>query len=245
MHACAAARAGRSHATPSRHSGVAYAIAVARCAPGVRLLQGPRLRVASPEQIMSSASFEEQVIAATRAWLEKAVIGLNLCPFAKAVHAGNRVRFRVGAARSANDLVVDLAAELQALQAADWQRVETTLLIHPQVLTDFLDYNDFLDLADATIEAPGLTDEVQVASFHPHYRFADSPADDIDNCTNRPSYPMLHLLRQSSVDRAVRAFPDAAALYEANVATLHGLGHEGWRRLWLDDPVDGADEAPV
>ena len=189
---------------------------------------------------MSSPSTVEQIVATTRAWLEKAVIGLNLCPFAKSVHAGNRVRFRVSAARNTEALLADLAEELQALQAADPQQIETTLLIHPHVLADFLDYNDFLDLADAAIDALGLTDEIQIASFHPHYQFADTAADDIGNFTNRSPYPMLHLLRQASVDRAVQGLPDAAAIYDTNIATLGRLGHEGWRRLWLDKPIDRA-----
>ncbi len=193
---------------------------------------------------MSSAPTADQIVAATRVWLEKAVIGLNLCPFAKSVHAGKRVRFRVSAARDTEVLLADLAAELQALQAADPQQVETTLLIHPHVLADFLDYNDFLDLADAAIDALGLADEIQIASFHPHYQFADTAADDIGNFTNRSPYPMLHLLRQASIDRAVQGFPDAAAIYDTNIATMRRLGHEGWRRLWLDEPIDRAAASP-
>ncbi len=185
----------------------------------------------------------DQIVAATRSWLEIAVIGLNLCPFAKAVHAGNRVRFQVSTARSTEALLSDLAEELQALQAADPQVIETTLLIHPHVLTDFLDYNDFLDLADAAVDALGLAGEIQIASFHPHYRFADTEADDIGNYTNRSPYPMLHLLRQASVDRAVQAFPDAAAIYDSNIATMRRLGREGWRQLWEDDPSERAGDA--
>ncbi len=185
----------------------------------------------------------DQIVAATRSWLEIAVIGLNLCPFAKAVHAGNRVRFQVSTAHSTEALLSDLAEELQALQAADPQVIETTLLIHPHVLTDFLDYNDFLDLADAAVDALGLAGEIQIASFHPHYRFADTEADDIGNYTNRSPYPMLHLLRQASVDRAVQALPDAAAIYDSNIATMRRLGREGWRQLWEDDPSERAGDA--
>lgn len=192
---------------------------------------------------MPPAPSADQIVAATRSWLEIAVIGLNLCPFAKAVHAGNRVRFQVSTARSTEALLSDLAEELQALQAADPQVIETTLLIHPHVLTDFLDYNDFLDLADAAVDALGLAGEIQIASFHPHYRFADTEADDIGNYTNRSPYPMLHLLRQASVDRAVQAFPDAAAIYDSNIATMRRLGREGWRRLWEDDPSERAGDA--
>ncbi|HEX5127170.1 MAG TPA: DUF1415 domain-containing protein [Rhodocyclaceae bacterium] len=178
---------------------------------------------------------DEEFIAATRTWLEKAVIGLNLCPFAKAVHVKNRIRFAVSHAQSDDELVEALSNELNALHDADPEMCETTLLIHPFVLNDFLDYNDFLDVADATVEALGLTGEIQVASFHPHYQFADSEPDDIDNYTNRSPYPTLHLLRESSIEQALQAIPDAADIYDNNITTLRRLGHEGWRRLWIDE----------
>jgi len=174
-------------------------------------------------------------IKATREWLEKAVIGLNLCPFAGAAQSSGRIRYSVSAARSADELVADLAREASALIAADPQRVETTLLIHPGVLTDFLEYNDFLDLADATLQALGLAGELQVASFHPQYRFAGSGADDIENYTNRSPYPTLHLLREESVDRAVAAVPDTGVIIERNLMTLRRLGLAGWRGLWVGD----------
>jgi len=177
-----------------------------------------------------------KIIDETRVWLEKAVIGLNLCPFAKAVHAADRIRYCVSDARSQNALAADLSRELLALQAADPQTCETTLLIHPHVLSDFLEYNDFLDVADATVAALGLTGEIQVASFHPLYRFADTGPDDIENFTNRSPYPMLHLLRESSIGRAMLAAPDSASIYERNIETLRRLGHEGWRSLWRTEP---------
>lgn len=184
----------------------------------------------------SVVQFDEttNIVDATRGWLERAVIGLNLCPFAKAVHVHGRIRYYVSAAATTEQLLADLTHELQALHAADPEVCETTLLIHPQVLGDFLDYNDFLDVADAALVSLGLEAELQVASFHPDYRFARSAQDDIENYSNRSPYPMLHLLRQSSIDRAVAAFPDAADIYERNIETLRRLGHEGWRRLWLD-----------
>ena len=185
-------------------------------------------RVAPPA---TSGPDDDTVVADTRAWLERAVIGLNLCPFAKAVHTGNRVRYRVSHARDEEALLADLGDELKALHAADPQVCETTLLVHPWVLNDFLDYNDFLDVADAAVDALGLTEEIQVASFHPHYQFADTRPEDIGNYSNRSPYPTLHLLRQASVDAAVAAFPDAAAIYEKNVATLERLGHDGWDRV--------------
>ena len=170
-------------------------------------------------------------IAATRRWLERAVIGLNLCPFAKAVHAKDQIRYVLSAATTTDALLEELASELLWLNGTDPAVVDTTLLIHPQVLTDFLDYNDFLDLADAAVDALGLEGELQVASFHPDYQFAGSAHDDVANCTNRSPYPMLHLLREASVERAVEAFPDPDAIVERNIATLEKIGFEGYLRL--------------
>ncbi len=170
------------------------------------------------------------IIAATRNWLERAVIGLNLCPFAKAVHVRGQIRYVVSTAASEDELLADLLHELEYLYDADPEQVETTLLIHPQVLNDFLDYNDFLEVADAAVSELDLDGEVQVASFHPDYQFADSPGDDIANYSNRAPFPTLHLLRESSVARAVAAFPDAAHIYQRNIDTLRALGHAGWVR---------------
>jgi len=173
------------------------------------------------------------VIAETRDWIEKAVIGLNLCPFAKAAYANGLIRYCVSEAQSKDALLVDLSRELRALQAADPQTCETTLLIHPSALAAFLEYNDFLDAAEAMVEALGLTGELQLASFHPRYQFAGSGPDDIENYTNRSPYPMLHLLRESSVARATLAAADVAAIPARNMETLRRLGLEGWRRLGL------------
>ncbi|MBW8878091.1 MAG: DUF1415 domain-containing protein [Acidobacteria bacterium] len=173
----------------------------------------------------------EEIIAITRQWLEKAVIGLNLCPFAKAVYIKDQIRYVVSEAESPEALLTELAVELQALVAADPAAIDTTLLIHPQALTDFLDYNDFLGVADAAVADLGLEGVLQIASFHPQYQFAGTATDDVENYTNRSPYPMLHLLREASVERAVAAFPDAAQIYEKNMATLRLLGHEGWSRL--------------
>jgi hypothetical protein len=170
-------------------------------------------------------------IADTRRWLERAVIGLNLCPFAKAVYVKQQVRFVLSDARDEEALREQLRAELLWLHAADPQRTDTTLIVHPHVLADFLAYNDFLDVADRLVAELGLEGELQVASFHPDYRFAGTDADDIGNCTNRSPYPTLHLLREASVERAVAAFPDPDAIVERNLATLEQLGHDGWRDL--------------
>jgi hypothetical protein len=176
---------------------------------------------------------DEEILATTRHWLEKAVIGLDLCPFAKAVYVKDQIRYVVSRAESPGALLDDLTAELRALAAADPKQIDTTLLIHPQVLEDFLEYNEFLGFADAALAELDLEGVLQIASFHPRYRFAGSEPDDIANSTNRSPYPMLHLLREASVDRAVAAFPEAAEIYEKNIATLRRLGREGWRRLGL------------
>jgi uncharacterized protein len=170
-------------------------------------------------------------LAETLRWIERAVIGLNLCPFAKAVMARQQVRFVLSDASTASALLAELGEELLLLRDTPADAVDTTLLIHPDVLGDFLDYNDFLDDADALVESLGLDGVLQVASFHPHYQFAGSAADDVGNFTNRAPYPNLHLLREDSVSRAVAAFPDADAIVERNVATLRALGADGWGKL--------------
>jgi hypothetical protein len=169
----------------------------------------------------------------TRRWIERAVIGLNLCPFAKAVVAKSQVRYVLSDATTSGALLDVLGVELALLRDTPATDIDTTLIVHPQVLTDFLDYNDFLDSADALVAELGLEGTLQVASFHPHYQFAGTDAEDIENATNRSPYPTLHLLREDSVSRAVAAYPDPDAIIERNVATLQQLGAEGWRKLFL------------
>jgi hypothetical protein len=181
---------------------------------------------------------DDDVIAATRVWVERAVIGLNLCPFAKAVYVKNQIRYTVSEARTPEALLDDLLRELRSLSHASAEDVDTTLLIHPHVLNDFLDYNDFLQVADAAVEELDLAGVLQVASFHPRYQFAGTAADDITNYTNRSPYPTLHLLSEASVDQAVEAFPDAGEIYEKNVETMRRLGHGGWKALEIDQPSE-------
>lgn len=178
----------------------------------------------------------EQAIAATKQWLERAVIGLDLCPFARAVHARDQIRWRVSAADTPERLLLDLAEAAEELRGEDPARVDTLLLIHPRVLADFLEYNDFLDLAEGLLEELGLDGELQLASFHPDYRFADAEPDAVENRTNRSPYPMLHLLRVESVARATDAMADPAEIYERNIRTLRALGRDGWDRLGLARP---------
>lgn len=182
----------------------------------------------------------DQVVEATQRWLERAVIGLNLCPFAKSVWVKNQVRITVSEAQTTDALLDELVAELQLLADTPAEETDTTLLVHPQVLTDFYDFNDFLDVADIALAELGLDGELQIASFHPDFQFADADPDDITNATNRSPYPTLHLLREASIDRAVEAFPDAADIYERNMEKLRELGAEGWRALGVgpDKPAD-------
>ncbi|HSX65459.1 MAG TPA: DUF1415 domain-containing protein [Pseudoxanthomonas sp.] len=176
----------------------------------------------------------EDPITATRRWLERAVIGLNLCPFAKAVYVKEQVRFVLSDATTPEALLEQLAEELLHLRDTDPEQIDTTLIVHPDVLTDFLDYNDFLDNADAAVEALDLQGGIQVASFHPDYQFAGTAPGDIGNYSNRSPYPTLHLLREASIDRAVEVYPDPDVIIERNLQTLDKLGHEGWRKLFAD-----------
>lgn len=183
-----------------------------------------------------ATGFDADAIEAdVRRWLERAVIGLNLCPFAKAVYVKQQVRIVVSDASTERALLEQLGEELALLRDTPAETVDTTLLVHPQVLGDFLDYNDFLDDADGLVEAMDLDGVLQVASFHPDYRFADTAPDDAGNLTNRAPWPILHLLREDSLDRAVAAYPDPDGIIERNIATMRELGIEGFHRLLAGD----------
>lgn len=186
----------------------------------------------------------DTAIADTRRWLERAVIGLNLCPFAKAPHVKGQVHYAVCSGGGRAELLAALRAELQALADADPEQRETTLLIVPDQLADFLDFNDMLDDAEALLDELGLAGVLQIAPFHPRFQFAGTDPDDITNATNRSPWPTLHLLREASVDRAVEAFPDAEAIYETNMATLEKLGPRGWAALGVG-PSARADDEPT
>lgn len=175
----------------------------------------------------------EEIIARTQTWLERAVIGLNLCPFAKSVFVKKQVRYALTAASTPDELLAELEHELALMVETDPAKLDTTLLIHPLAMTDFLDFHFFLGEVDALIRNLGYEGVFQIASLHPQYEFAGSEPDDIANYTNRSPYPTLHLLRESSIDRAVAAFPDAEAIFERNIETMERLGHEGWKKLWL------------
>lgn len=167
----------------------------------------------------------------TRRWLEKAVIGLNLCPFAKAVHVNQRIHFAVSTAVCHAELLDELAAEFQALEQHPATVRETTLLIAPCCLHDFLEFNDFMRQADRLLARRGLEGVFQLASFHPSYQFADSGPEDIGNLTNRSPYPTVHLLREASIEHALTAFPDSQRIYQCNLKTVERLGLGGWNAL--------------
>ena len=178
----------------------------------------------------------------TRQWLEKAVIGLNLCPFAKAPHVKNLVRISVSQARHLDGFLEDLDRELQLLGDTPADELETTLLVHPTLFPDFDTFNQMLDIADAAVVDNGLEGIVQIAPFHPDFQFEGTDSDDIGNYTNRSPYPTLHLIREDSIAKAAQAFPDASAIFERNIALLEEMGHEGWDkldipRLYIGTPV--------
>lgn len=178
------------------------------------------------------------VLEDTRRWVQRAVIGLNLCPFAKSVEVKKQVRYVVSHATRTNPLMVDLKRELLAMAAADPAVLDTTLLVAPDGFADFLEFNDMLDRADKLLVDLGMDGVFQIASLHPQYQFADAEPDDITNFTNRAPYPTLHLLREDSVDRAVAAFPNAEAIFETNMQTMRDLGQEGWTELGVAASVD-------
>lgn len=173
----------------------------------------------------------EPYVRDTVHWLERAVIGLNLCPFAKAVHVKGQIHYAVTLADDPAQVLDVLRSELTALALAEPERRDTTLLVVQRCLTDFIDFNDFLDTAEAVLEELDLVGTQQIASFHPRYQFAGTAEDDVSNCTNRSPYPTLHLLREDSIDRTVAVFPEAETIYERNMEVLRRLGLAGWKAL--------------
>ncbi len=186
---------------------------------------------------MTTTENELAVLQNTKHWLERAVIGLNLCPFAKSVYVKEQVRYVICDSQSEQDVLEVLEAELLYLADVDAQKVDTSLLVLPNALADFFEFNHFLDRATRMLKQTKLRGVLQIASFHPRYQFGDNEPEDIENYTNRAPYPILHLLREASVEQAVAAFPDAAAIYERNQETLRRLGHKGWQD-WLNKPSE-------
>jgi hypothetical protein len=186
----------------------------------------------SAAAVLMPCAQADEVVCATRLWLERAVIGLNLCPFAKAVHRKGQIRYAVTAAETPDELLAELERELGLLASCDPVLIDTTLLIHPNAMSNFIDYHFFLSEANAVVHRLGLEGVLQIASFHPHYEFAGSHPNDRANYTHRSPYPMLHLLREASIDRAVAAYPDSAEITDRNIDTLRSLDDEAWARLW-------------
>ncbi|SFC03700.1 hypothetical protein SAMN05216321_102555 [Cupriavidus sp. OV038] len=189
---------------------------------------------AFPDSADAADATDAQIVEAVRHWLSRAVIGLNLCPFAKSVYVKDQVRYVVSPAMGAEDLLEELEGELRGLADADPAQTDTTLLIVPHALADFLTYNDFLYFAERLLRSLRLAGTLQIASFHPDYQFEGTEPDDIENYTNRAPYPILHLLREDSIARAAEAFPDAADIYERNQATMRRLGVDGYRQ-WMSE----------
>ncbi|HBD32952.1 MAG TPA: DUF1415 domain-containing protein [Cupriavidus sp.] len=177
------------------------------------------------------------MIENVRHWLARAVIGLNLCPFAKSVYVKDQVRYVISDATRDEDVLDDLERELRLLETSDPEKIDTILLIVPHALGDFLAYNDFLYFADRLLRSLKLEGTLQIASFHPRYQFEGTEPDDIENYTNRAPYPILHLLREDSIARAAEAFPEAEDIYERNMETMRRLGHAGWLE-WMAGKSD-------
>lgn len=178
---------------------------------------------------------DQQIIDNTTIWLEKAVIGLNLCPFAKAPHAKKQIRITVSRAKHLDGFLEDLDAELQTLLNTPADELETTLLVHPDLFDDFFLFNDMLDVAEQAIIDNDAEGVIQIAPFHPQFQFEDTDADDITNYTNRSPYPTLHLIREDSIAKAAQAFPDASVIFERNMALLQQMGREGWDKLGIPE----------
>ena len=179
------------------------------------------------------ADTERIAIEDTQAWLERAVVGLNLCPFAKAVMAKGQLRYVVTESSDPEQVLLLLKSEMQTLVDADPNTLDTTLLIAPYLLPDFLDFNEFLFDCEAVLQDLDLEGVLQIADFHPGYQFAGTAPDDVENRSNQSPYPTLHLLREDSVSRAVEAFPDAALIYDRNIALLLEMGTAGWQALGM------------
>lgn len=174
---------------------------------------------------------DETIILHTNAWLEKAVIGLNLCPFAKAPYVKGQIRIAVSHAKHLDGFLEDLDRELQLLLEKSPQELETTLLVHPTLFPDFLVFNDVLDIAEATLSDNQAEGIIQIVPFHPDFQFANTDADDISNYTNRSPYPTLHLIRENSITKATEAFPDPSVIFERNIKLLQEMGQIGWDKL--------------
>ncbi|MDC1286690.1 DUF1415 domain-containing protein [Gammaproteobacteria bacterium] len=171
---------------------------------------------------MTDKDDSDAIILSVRNWVESFVVGLNICPFAGRELRQERIRFVVSTATTEAELLASLQAELEWLDTHP--AIETTLLIHPRVLQDFNDYNQFLETADDLLCALGMEGIYQLASFHPHYQFAATAAADVENYTNRSPYPLLHLLREQSIERNIASYPDTEQIPLRNIELMKRLG---------------------
>lgn len=186
---------------------------------------------------MNTQQNQDEIIEQTRLWLEKAVIGLNLCPFAKAPFVKGLVRIVVSHAKHLDGFLEDLDRELQKLAQTPAEELETTLLVSPTLFADFFQFNDMLDIADAALLDNEVEGIIQIAPFHPDFQFDGTDKEDIGNYTNRSPYPTLHLIREQSIEKAAQTFPDPAVIYERNIRVLETLGQEGWQKLGMKCPA--------
>ena len=197
-----------------------------------------------PEPAPPAAHADPAILASVVGWLERAVIGLNLCPFAKGVHVKGQVHYRLSQAEDPAELLAELQEELLALAHIDSQVRDTTLLIVPRLMPDFYTFHAFVERAQGALRRLQLDGVLQIAHFHPQFEFAGNAPDDLANYTNRAPYPILHLIREESIDRAVEVFPDPAAIYERNIQTLHALGLAGWHALQVGPVTPPPGDAP-
>jgi hypothetical protein len=173
--------------------------------------------------------YSERTVQTVRQWVETLVVGMNLCPFAKREMVNNRVRFATTTSITEEQLLIALRTELELLNTDT--SVETTLLIHSRVLQDFFDYNRFLSYADSLLVEMGLEGIYQIASFHPDYQFDGTNPDDAENYTNRSPYPMLHLIREASLERVIADYPEIDQIPVRNIALMNGIGQDKLQAL--------------
>lgn len=173
-----------------------------------------------------------QIKQACQNWLEQVVIGLNLCPFASKPYLDNQVRIVVSECVDETCLLEQLQTELELLADHSPKEIETSLIVLPHMLDNFYDYNDFLDSAEGLLENQGWSGHFQLASFHPHYQFAGSQPDDCENLTNRAPYPILHLIREASIQKALKHYPNPHTIPQHNIDTVCELTETQLLRLF-------------
>lgn len=164
------------------------------------------------------------IAAQMQTWITRVVVGLNLCPFARKPLENNQVRITVSNAHNTAALLEDLHAELSLLESKPASEIETTIIAISEMLGDFADYNDFLDLAEGLLDRFGWEGQFQIASFHPDYQFDGTGAEDAENYTNRSPWPALHLLREDSLEQAVDSHPDPEQIPDRNIAAMNAMG---------------------